>query len=221
MWAFATRSRVNNCQRFIQSWHATQASSPVYLRLDEDDPDLDKLLELPWPAEFLVTVGPRARIGVCMQEMFKNSPNEPWYGILADDLIPKTMHWDQRLILAASNNDISHANDVHEKAIRICHPCVGGDLVRLVGFFGLPTVQHFGTDTFWERVHHHFKRNNKQIDVIIEHAHFNFGQAELDQTYRESQAIRRDDKRAYNEWMDKNYEATLEKIAQEFGWSTE
>jgi len=221
MWAFATRSRVSNCQRFINALNVTKASSPVYLRLDEDDPELITLLKLSWPKEFLIVVGPRVRISACMQEVFTKFPNELWYGVLADDLIPKTVHWDQRLIEAAGTNDISHADDVYEKRIRICHPCVGGDLVRLVGCFGLPVVQHCGTDTIWENIHHHFKRNNRQEDVIVEHAHFNFGQSELDQTYQESQAIRQDDKRAYNQWMNEHYTLLLNKIEQKFGWSAE
>lgn len=219
MWAFATRSRVGNCQRFINTWIKTKASSPVYLRLDKDDPDLEQLLALPWPSEFLITVGPRARISKCMQEMFEKFPTEPWYGVLADDLIPRTDYWDQKLISAAGTNDISYADDIHEKAIRICHPCVGGDLVRAVGFFGLPVVQHFGTDTVWENIHHHFNRNNKQHDVIVEHAHFNFGQAQLDQTYQESQAIRYSDKQAYKQWMEEHYSSVLTKIEQTFGWT--
>lgn len=219
MWVLATRNRVKNCERFIQAWHDTQASSSVYVRLDLDDPVLDQLKKLPWPAEFKLHVGSRARLGPAMQEMFTKFPHEPWYGILADDVIPRTQHWDQRLIEAAGNNKVSCANEVHEKSIRICHPCVGGDLVRLVGCFAIPTVQHFGTDTLWECVHHCCDLNNRLHDVILEHAHFNFGQSELDQTYLESQAVRRSDKTAYKAWMNKNFDAILHKLNQAYGWT--
>lgn len=219
MWIFATRNRPANCQRFIDAWHATQANSVVYVRLDEDDPSLEQLKQLSWPKQFLVTIGSRARMGQAMQEMFDKFPNEPWYGILADDVIPRTQHWDQQLINAAGSHSVSCANEVHEKRVRICHPCVGGDLVRLVGCFAIPTVKHFGTDTLWECIHHCCDLNNRLHDVVLEHAHFNFGQSELDQTYLESQAIRREDKIAYKSWMNENFESILERCHQAYGWN--
>lgn len=218
MWVFATRSRINNCKRFIDAWNQTNASTKVYVRLDQDDPDLDSIKNLPWPSTFEIHVGPRARIGPAMQEMFEFYPNEPWYGVLADDVIPQTMHWDQLLIEAAGTNSISCANEVHEKRVRICHPCVGGDLVRLVGCFAIPTVKHFGTDTLWESIHHCCGLNNRLDHVILEHAHFNFGQSELDQTYVESQALRQQDKRAYKAWMNENFDNILQKVNQVYGW---
>jgi hypothetical protein len=219
MWTFATRNRLANCRRFIDHWHNTQAISLVYVRLDDCDPALAELKQLPWPKEFTINVGPRARIGQAMQEMFVKYPNEPWYGILADDVIPGTLHWDQRMIKAAGTHSISCANEVHEKHVRICHPCVGGNLVRLVGCFAIPTVRHFGTDTLWESIHHYCDLNNKLSDVILEHAHFNFGQSQLDQTYEESQAIRQQDKRAYKDWMNENFENILKKVNDAYGWT--
>lgn len=218
MWIFATRNRLQNCERFIRAWNETQASSDVYVRIDQDDPSLDQLQRLPWPSTFQVQVGPRVRMGQAMQEMFTRYPNEPWYGILADDVVPKTLHWDQLLIEAAGTNKISCANEVHEKAIRICHPCVGGDLVRLVGCFAIPTVRHFGTDTLWESIHHCCDLNNKLVHVVLEHVHFNFGQSDFDQTYAESQAIRREDKIAYKTWMNENFDQILEKLHKAYGW---
>jgi hypothetical protein len=219
MWIFATRNRLANCQRFIQQWHATQASSLVYVRLDECDPALSELKQLPWPKEFLVVVGPRIRLRGAMEEMYHRFPNESWYGLMADDFVPQTMHWDQQLIERAVPNDIAYGNDIHEKANRMCHFCIGGDLVRFVGFFGLPGVDHFGTDYIWERIHHACNRRNKLMDVIIEHAHYNFGQSEFDQTYKESQALKAQDKAAYRAWMANNLDSLLLRIRERFGWS--
>jgi hypothetical protein len=218
MWVLATRSRVNNCDRFIKAWKETHSTTPVYVRLDECDPDLESIKSLPWPSEFNLVVGPRARISQAMQEMFANYPNEPWYGILADDAIPGTRHWDQRLVDAAGLTSISYADEVWEKKARVCHPCVGGDLVRFVGFFGLPVVKHWGTDTVWERIHHECGLNNKQHDVVLEHAHFTFNQASLDRTYEESQALKSQDRAAYRQWMEENFESLKARLCKHFGW---
>ena len=218
MWILATRSRVNNCKRFIKAWKETQSSTSVYVRLDECDPELELMKALPWPIEFNVVVGLRARIGQAMQEMFNTYPNEPWYGLLADDAIPRTKNWDRRLVESAGLTSISYADEVWEKKARICHPCVGGDLVRFVGFFGLPVVKHWGTDTVWERIHHECGLNNKQEDVILEHAHFSFNQASLDRTYEESQALKSEDRAAYRQWMEENFEPLKTRLRKHFGW---
>jgi hypothetical protein len=218
MWILATRNRAENCKRFIEAWHATGATTPVYVRLDECDPALDRMRSLPWPAGFQIVVGPRSRIGPSLQEAFHRYPDLAWYGYLADDVIPRTPQWDQRLIDAAVPNRISYANDVWEKKMRICHPCIGGDLVRFVGFLSLPLLQHWGTDTVWERLHHDFGMNNKQSDVIVEHAHFKFDQAELDQTYMDSQALKREDKAVFRSWMETEYPKLAQRVAQRFGW---
>jgi hypothetical protein len=220
MWVLATRNRVANCQRFIDAWRTTQATTPVYVRLDECDPDLDCMKNLPWPSEFEIVIGPRSRIGPSLQEAFHRYPNLPWYGYLADDLIPQTPGWDQKLIAAAAPNRISYANDVWEKEVRVCHPCIGGDLVRAVGFLALPVVQHWGTDSVWERLHHDFRMNGRQQEVIVEHAHFKFDLATVDQTYKDSQNLKRDDKNAFYLWLENDYPELRQRIANEFGWST-
>lgn len=218
MWLLATRSRFSNCKRFLEAWHATKANSPVYLRMDEDDPQLEEVLALPWPKQFIIKVGPRARLGECATEMFKTYPSEPWYGMLGDDVIPGTDYWDRRLIERAGTHDISAGNDVHEKKIRIIHPCVGGDLVRLVGWFALPGLKHLAIDTVWEEIHHHFGRNNQMEDVILEHAHFFFDQASVDKTYQEGQSWKAEDRRIFREWKEKEMPQLLAKIQDVYGW---
>jgi len=218
MWTFATRSRVENCKRFIQAWHDTEASSEVYVRLDNCDPELVEMRNLPWPETFTVNVGPRKRIGEAMQEMFAAYPNEPWYGILADDLVPRTRLWDKRLIEAAGTTGVSCAEDIHTYGHHICHPCVGGDLVRFVGFFGLPVVKHFGTDTFWQDVFYGCNMKSRLTDVIVEHVHYYWNKAPFDKTYQESELINEADRLAWKEWFDLNMSDTIAKIKERFGY---
>jgi hypothetical protein len=109
-------------------------------------------------------------------------------------------------------DQISYADDVYEKRTRICHPCIGGDLVRTVGFFSVPTVRHFGTDTFWEQLHHSCGKNGRLHDVVVEHAHVNFNQAPNDATYIRSQTIRQQDKFAFKAYMNEHFETIMSRI---------
>ena len=42
MWLLASRGRPQNFQRFVDSWIKTNASTPVYVRLDDCDPTLNE-----------------------------------------------------------------------------------------------------------------------------------------------------------------------------------
>lgn len=218
MWVLATRSRVANCQRFIQAWHDTRASTPVYVRIDHCDPNLGKLLALPWPKEFVVVTGVRARLRASANEMFNNYPNESWYGLLADDVVPRSDYWDQQLVQAATPDKISYAPDpaaIAANKFSMSHPCVGGDLVRLVGWFGCPVVDHFGVSTFWQTLHHQLGWNGA-VAAVLEHAHPVYGKAEMDSTYLESLANKYTDLANLSRYIDNNLTALIESIHNKY-----
>lgn len=206
MWVFATRARPENCLRFINAWTQTQASSPVYVRIDDCDPKLNQILELPWPKKFSLNVGPRLGLKAALQEMFLKFPDEDWYGFLADDLVPLTKHWDKILIETAGNCNISYPNDLGKKRKRDLptHPCVGGDLVRAIGWFGLPATYHYYLDDIYRFIGQNLNNIYRLEDVIVEHMHYGRGKAEIDETYNQSIDKMKNDTDAYNDWISTN-----------------
>ena len=208
MWVFPTRSRVDNCKRFIDAWKKTNASTPVYLRIDDCDPCIDELQNLNWPEQFTLVVGPREGIKASLQEMFAKYPNEPWYGILADDLLPQTKQWDLALIDRAGNDSISYPNDLGKKSKKSLptHPCVGGDLVRAIGWFGFPATYHFYVDTIWQYVGERLNNIHRLDNIIVEHLHYGRNKSELDIIYEQSREKMQTDTYAYNDWISANGE---------------
>ena len=97
MWILPTRSRPDNCQRLVKHWKETNSSTPVLVRLDHFDPFLKELLKIDWPDTFIISVGEREGVAKATNEVFLKYPNEPWYGFLADDFIPRTEFWDLKL----------------------------------------------------------------------------------------------------------------------------
>jgi hypothetical protein len=199
MWVLATRSRPESCKRFIHAWIATGASTPVYVRLDSCDPELEKLLSLPWPAEFEIKVGDREGLSCSINEVFKQYPDRPWYGILADDLLPHTQGWDQALIDACGSWNISYANDGGDRDWPT-HPCVGGELIRAIGWFGFPCCHHYFTDTVWKYLGERLNNITRLDHVIVEHLHYSLGKSQKDQIYEQSNSHWQSDKRAYRDW---------------------
>ena len=201
MWILATRTRVNNCKRFITGWVDSQASTPVYVRLDECDPDLDELIALPWPEQFTVHVGPRQGLRAAMEEMFQTHPTQAWYGILADDLVPQTPQWDQLLVERAGSGSISYPNDLGRKTKLPTHPCVGGDLVRAQGWFGLPVVRHYCVDSVYRYIGDELRIKHRLDDVIVEHRHYSEDKTERDGLYKETSRFKGSDDEAYTAWL--------------------
>lgn len=202
MWVLPTRSRPDSCLRFINAWKDTSASTPVYVRLDLDDPEIESLKKLPWPTEFNIFIAPRRGLSPSMNEVFEFYPDEPWYGLLADDLLPQTPLWDQALIDAAGTLNISYPNDQGNNPDLPTHPCVGGDLVRKIGWFGFPPCGHYFVDTVWQFIGTQLENIQRLDNVVVEHMHYSVGKSEIDQNYQESNQKWKHDKRAYRDWCE-------------------
>jgi hypothetical protein len=215
MWALATRSRPANCARFIAAWIETKSSTPVYVRLDLDDPELETIKNLPWPVEFKIHIGSRIGLSRSINEMFTQYPDEPWYGFLADDLLPKTEYWDLELVQRAGATDISYPNDCGPLLDQPTHPCVGGDLVRAIGWFGFPPCHHFFTDTVWKYLGNQLNNIYKLDNVIVEHLHYSMDKSEKDQTYIESSERWKTDKRGYRDWVDQEGDLLVSRLKRD------
>lgn len=215
MWILATRTRIDNCQRFIGGWIESKASTPVYVRLDDCDPQLEQLKNLPWPSTFTVHVGPREGLCAAMEEMFHAHPNEPWYGILADDLVPKTSEWDRLLVERAGCGYISYPNDLGRKTKLPTHPCVGGDLVRAQGWFGLPGVRHYCVDSVYRYIGDQLGIKHRLDDVVVEHVHYSEKKSQRDGLYRETSRYKDSDDQAYSVWLQTQGPDLIQQLRQQ------
>ena len=183
MWSLPTRGRPQSLQRFVNAYKNTNAISTVYVRLDIDDSSLSEYKKISLPETFEIVIGDRIGLKATMEEMFHKYPNELWYGLAADDLIPKTNNWDQLLIKQAGLKQIAYPNDLGKNTALPTHPVVGGDLVRAVGWFGHPATYHFYLDDAWQFIGENLNIITRLDDVIVEHVHYSFKKSPTDQTY--------------------------------------
>ena len=215
MWVLATRSRPANCARFINAWKETQASTPVYVRLDQCDPNLEELTSLDWPKEFTINIGPREGCRAAYTEAYNLHGNESWYGMLADDLVPKTPHWDRLLIEQAGTKSISYPNDLGGKPRLPTHPVIAGDLVRAVGWFGFPLVQHLFVDTAWKVIGERLGCLHRMPEVIVEHMHPAWNKADGDLVYKESVQRSAGDREKFNQWVEFTVPNLIERLKEQ------
>lgn len=215
MWSLPTRSRPKSLQRFLEHYQITNAQSAVFVRLDEDDPFLQDYLNIDFPEQFHVRIGPRTGLKAAMEEMFIEFPDLEWYGLGADDLIPRTHYWDKQLIETAGLCEISYPNDlyVRKKNPNLpTHPVVGGDLVRKVGWFGHPATRHFFLDNAWQFIGESLGCLHRMEHVIVEHMHYTKNKSENDVTYSESNAFMSIDRKNFEEWQKINGESLLDRL---------
>jgi hypothetical protein len=212
MWIFATRSRPENCKRFIEAWIKTKSSTPVYLRIDIDDPFLEELKQINWPKEFEVVVGPREGLRAALNEGFAKHPDSPWYGLLADDLVPRTEHWDKLLVDRAGLKEISYPNDLGGKPRLPTHPVVGGDLVREVGWFGFPKANHLYLDTAWKVIGEGIGKLHRLEHIVVEHVHPFWDKAPKDLIYSENKKRAINDKEEFLKWSEQEAPAIVSRL---------
>lgn len=204
MWTLPTRGRPNSLKRFIDAYLKTKSTTKIFVRLDEDDLFLEEYLALALPNTFIIRVGPRQGLRSAMNEAVDLYPDEDYYGLGADDLVPQTVEWDKKLFEISKKNKISFPNDLGKKSKKDLptHPCVGGDLVRAVGWFGLPVVHHYYLDDTWKYIGQQLECITRLDDVIVEHVHYSRKKSEFDQTYKETNNHFENDKNLFSKWVE-------------------
>jgi len=203
MWSLPTRGRPHNLKGFIEAYIATKGSRKVYVRLDDDDPKLEEYLALDYPNTFEVVVGPREGLKAAMEEMFHKYPNEDWYGLGADDIVPRTNYWDKQLVEEAGLRKIAHPDDLgkQKKKHLPTHPVCGGDLVSAVGWFGHPATKHFFLDDSWQYIGEGLNCIVLREDIVVEHVHWSTGKTSLDETYNQVNSNMETDRKLYKDWI--------------------
>lgn len=192
MWILPSRSRPHNISRLVKAYILTQASTPLLLILDEDDPLLGGY-DIDFPMTWIIKIGKRKPLS----EYYNEVPmNLDWYGFIADDVVPKTQGWDTKLIDLAGSDGMAIPIGGHHQYIAP-HFVLGGDLVREAGFVCLPGLDRIYIDTVWNDIAKG-KGVLRYSDAVLEHHHFSNNMALFDKTYKKLHKEK--DKLIYENW---------------------
>lgn len=213
MFSLPTRARPDKLSRFLDAYTCTGATAPVRVRLDQDDPDLDSYHEIVLPKNWLKVVRPRLTGGAnaAHAEMFAEFPNLDWYGLLADDVVPRTNGWDKALIEAAGKDKLAFADDGFQGGNLATHPLIGGDLIRAIGWLCCPSVGHNYADTCLHLIAKLAGREVYLPHVKVEHMHPLAGKAKEDATYRYAQDFVADTAKFYK-WRGMSLRPIVERL---------
>ncbi len=175
--------RPDRIRRLVDSY-AWGNHSRVYLTLAEKDPSLQAYLDQLWPVGWQIEVVKLFGNGPTYNEMLRRYPDEPCYGFMADDQILESPGMLLALENAAGDWNVAYANDKHHGATIPTMPCLGGDLVRAVGYLSPECLVHWGIDCAWYEIGKRLGTLRYQEHLTYEHKNPIWGTAPDDRTYR-------------------------------------
>ena len=184
MWILSSMGRPDRIRKLVDSYDWGAGHSPVLLTLAERDARLHEYLSQEWPASWRIEIVQALGNGPTYNEILLRYPDEPCYGFLADDQILETSGMLVDLELAACDWNVAYANDKHHGESIPTMPCLGGELVRAVGYLSPRTIIHWGIDCCWYEIGKRLGTLRYQPDLTYEHQNPVWGTAPDDRTYR-------------------------------------
>lgn len=182
MWILTSLGRPDRIRAVVESYDWSMAR--VVLALAENDNRLPEYLAREWPDTWKVETVPMRGNGPTYNEILRRYPNERTYGFLADDAVLDVQGMLRILEGAAGDWNVSYANDKHHGEAIPTMPCMGGELVRAVGYLSPPVLIHWAIDCAWHEI-------GKRLDCLryfeaLTYTHLNpiWGTAADDRTYQ-------------------------------------
>lgn len=156
---------------------------------------------MPLPPKWAFEVGEPGPLSAIYNACFARHPNEPFFGFLADDVVPETPGFD-RLLIETAGSDGMAVPAGGETTGGAPHFVIAGALAMEQGWLSLPGLSRLFIDTVWGDVARARGTLRHRPDVTLAHHHFSNGKALFDPIYRKPAAKR--DREIYTAWKDAN-----------------
>lgn len=191
-----SRRRPTNLSRFCEALNRAKTSTPGLILIQEDefkDPALaEAYAALPLPESWSIRPTQGDSQGDKLREVQHLYHSGEWVGLIGDDQVVETEHWDLKLIEWLKGwNLVSCFDDdwqVHQRGGRIAGTMLwSGELFRAVGYIFPPSMHHVYLDDIWEELGRQSGcwsfQDHVRPDVLISHFHYTRGMSEKDETY--------------------------------------
>lgn len=225
MWILPTLNRPEQCAEVLDCIKKTECSTRGVIFVNGDWDSYIRALKGHRPENWTVIGDLEGKnlgaIGA-LNRILNLFPSEPFYGFIGDDeFIEGPKNWDQLLIAAAGDWDISHGWENWNNGKRFQGGvCIGGKLARAVGYLGVPTCFHgWGFDCMWEWMAAHPAfggggacRNIFVPEVKVYHKHHMAGETEIDSCYQLAIDHWPEDKNKFWTWVTKEMPLVAQRV---------
>jgi len=212
VWLLTSLGRPDRIRRVVDSYD--WSGQPVSLVLYEGDSRLADYLSQSWPPSWKLETVPMRGNGPTYNEILRRHPNECCYGFLADDAILDVPDMLSELEISASDWNIAYANDKHWGEKLPTMPCLGGELVRAVGYLAPAHLSHWAIDTAWGELGKRIGNLRYAEHLTYTHDNPVWGTAPDDATYRAARAASFEWQSLLRSWMVNDMPIAIESVKQ-------
>lgn len=178
-----TRGRPDNIVRLDRAMLDTEVDIEVMYCVDDDDPSLADYVRTGIP----LVVGPRKRLVGTLNDVAKRFADDyDIIGFLGDDVVPRTIRWDNAIRDNFKPNMVAYGNDGHQREGLPTGVFLDARIVSVLGYMVVPTLIHLFADNYWKTLGEALGTLTYLPDIDLEHMHPYAGKAEHDQTYAEA-----------------------------------
>lgn len=197
-WFCPTFQRPHRLAELAASWEFCQKDTPLFVRVWENDPCYDQYFSVDWPASWELYSSPAEWWGDAMREFFTMRPNEKFYGFIGDDVVLRTVGGLDKLEALAEDWFVAYPNDLRHRD-RLCpHYAMGGKLANKLGWIAPPGFRHGYADVALFNLALNTGLLRYVPDVIFEHRHPHFGNAENDAVYAKAESITKEGEKRWD-----------------------
>jgi len=219
MWILPSINRPEQCKAVIDRIRSIGCNSVGVLLVNGGDPTPYYAIDLPegWIFRYVKT-----NLGVCgaMNKILRDYPDELWYGLICDDEFIYTENWDEKLIEAAGEWNIAHGNDGWQSHERIHgYVCLGGKLVRSLGWIALPGLWHWFVDDAWELLARECGLRRFLPCIKVEHRHWMAGKNVKDDINWLGESRATSDQKVFLTWVRNGAAQAIQTIKEKMACS--
>lgn len=207
----SNESRLDQLREALDSWkNNSEGLSEVYLIVDEDENESVPLYEN--VQRYVVPTG------VTLMEKLNYhaldiAEKHDYIQFLAHDIVLQTA-WESQFIdfLESVPVGMIYGNDLVHAGKLATHPCIKSSMIKAVGFYGCPAVEHNFFDNYWMSVAQTFGMCMYCPDVIMEHNHPIVGKAPRDEISDKIANLLEIDQQKFTDYMSVNFKNDVEKL---------
>jgi hypothetical protein len=216
-----TRGRPEAARETYTSFVAMQADPRTELLfiVDDDDPVLSAYETEGLPLH--VVSAPGNMVNALNQAAaWATSPGSPFsiIGFVGDDHRFRTPGWDRIIdpYLTEAGGGFAYANDLAQAMNLPTQVFVSADIIRTLGWFGLPGCHHLYIDNAWKVLGEESGSLAYFPDIVIEHLHPAYGKGDWDEGHRRvnSEAMFSHDGTVFAEWLKNGAQADVAKVRE-------